>query len=201
MENDLNALPVNELGASAQKAEAGSVLNGFIKIAEYMYVTDNKELLSREGLTAEDISHVITVGDDCPSMVSVKKTNGFLVIVPITLFHALDLDPNQPFKELVPRFDSVNLFIENARKISQKVVIYCKDRTLAYFVAAQYNIDYYELEPGKAVHHLMKVTGSDWSELSKKCMKRLTEWRELGKQRRAQSSTERKLSLSINSIR
>lgn len=96
-----------------------------------------------------------SLGDDLPSAVAVTKKDGRLVMVPLTLHREADVNPDQDFgvaeieyavskslfQNLIRKFDTLNLFIENARKLLQKIVIYCKNKTLAYFVAAQYNIE------------------------------------------------------------
>uniref|UniRef100_A0A1I7TTF2 Rhodanese domain-containing protein n=1 Tax=Caenorhabditis tropicalis TaxID=1561998 RepID=A0A1I7TTF2_9PELO len=212
MENELNAITLSEVNEKGdiipekkpeqEQTVGSSNLDKFIKIAEYMYISDNKQLLEANHLHSSGITHVVSLGAECPFTVNVSRspTDKDLFIHPLTLFHETDVDPSQPFKNLSSKFDNVNIFIENARKLSQKVVIYCNNRTLAYFVAAQYNIDYYDLEPAKAMHHLMKLIGDDWVELPEKCVKRLKEWKKLCEQRRAKSPTDRKLCLSINSI-
>ncbi|KAF1766261.1 hypothetical protein GCK72_006217 [Caenorhabditis remanei] len=210
MENVLNSITLSEINEKGeiipepepekQPVKKQSVLDKFIKIAEYMYITDNRTLLDGDELEVAGISHVVSLGDDYPLGVSATKKEGLLVMVPLTLFHETDVDPSQSFKNLSSKFDNVNMFIENARKLSQKVVIYSKNRQSGFFVAAQYNVDYYALEPAKAVHHLMKLAGADWVDLSEKCMKRLKEWRKLGERRREHSPVDRKLSLSINSV-
>ncbi|UMM18539.1 hypothetical protein L5515_014557 [Caenorhabditis briggsae] len=210
MENELNSITlceVNEKGEVVsehpkpeKKKEESALLKRFVKIAEYMYITDNRALLDGEELDEAGITHVISLGDDYPLGVSVTKKEGRLVLVPLTLFHETDVNPSQQFKNLSSKFDNINMFVENARKLSQKVVIYSKNIQWGYFVAAEYNVDYYQLDPAKALHHLQKLTGDHWVDLPEKCIKRLNEWRKLGEQRRAKSPTERKLSISINSI-
>ncbi|CAI2344825.1 unnamed protein product [Caenorhabditis sp. 36 PRJEB53466] len=200
VENDLNALSISETATPSAHRVSALATRGFIKVAEYMYITDNKDLLDKDGFASHEISHIISLGDDCSPIVSVSKKEGLLVICPLTLFHETDVDPKQPFKNLVEKFDKVNMFIDNARKLSQKVVIYSKNKIFAYFVAAQFNIDYYQLEPGKAVNHLMKLIGTEWEELPEEYMDTLAEWRALGLVRRAQAGgdNERKLSISVN---
>lgn len=66
MENDLNAITLSEINGKGEivpyikpETDQSKILAGFIKIAEYMYITDNRELLDRDELASAGISHVV----------------------------------------------------------------------------------------------------------------------------------------------
>ncbi|CAL2032380.1 unnamed protein product [Caenorhabditis brenneri] len=209
MESELNQITLSEINERGEivpynssdivtpkptaKEEEDAILGQFIKIVEFMYITDNLELLDLKKLEKAKITHVISVGHNFEG--HEFSATSFL------LFHEIDVESSQSFKILFNKFDRVNCFIENARKVVQKAVIYCPHIQFAYFVAAVFNSDYYDLEIGKTVNHLMKNTGTNWVEIPKGYVDILKEWRKLCSERRSQSATERKLGLSISILK